>query len=48
VDAERAAEMLTSMMDGLSTRSILGALTVQRAQELAGECVERVLGPERN
>jgi len=48
VDAERAAEMLTSMMDGLSTRSILGALTVQRAQELAGECVDRVLGPELN
>jgi len=48
VDAESATEKLTSMMDGLSTRSILGALTVQRAQELAGECVERVLGPERN
>jgi AcrR family transcriptional regulator len=48
VDADRAAETLTSMMDGLSTRSILGGLTVQRAQDLAAECVDRVLGPERN
>jgi len=45
VDVDRAAETLTSMMDGLSTRSILGGLTVQRAEELAAECVERVLGP---
>ena len=45
VDAERAAETLTSMMDGLSTRSILGGLTVQRAEDLAAECVERVLDP---
>jgi AcrR family transcriptional regulator len=46
VDAETAADTLTSMMNGLSTRSILGGLSVARAQELARECVERVLGPQ--
>ena len=43
MDADRAAETLTSMMDGLSTRSILGGLTVQRAEELAAECVKQLL-----
>jgi AcrR family transcriptional regulator len=48
VDADRAAETLTSMMDGLSTRSILGGISVQRAQELARGCVDAVLGPAGN
>jgi len=48
VAADRAAETLTSMMDGLSTRSILGGIGVQRAQELARECVDCVLGPAGN
>jgi AcrR family transcriptional regulator len=48
VDAFRAAETLTSMMDGLSARSILGGITVQRAEELARECVDGVLRTPAN